>query len=165
MNLRLISLIGLLICAAVLGAAEYLEHTYMLATCPLCILQRIVFLALGIVFLAGTILKINGRLGYLYLIVCSIFTLIGTAIATRQFWLQYFAPPQKLSCAASLSHLVDIYPFLEALKVALAGTGECAKVDFTIFTISIAGWSLFLFGSMFILTLYLLYRYTQRSKY
>jgi disulfide bond formation protein DsbB len=159
--LRTLSLFGLIICAVVLISAIYLEYAYMLASCPLCILQRMVYVAIGAVFLIGTIFRISGIAGYFYIGLNILLASIGTAIATRQFWLQYFAPPQKVSCAADLQHLMSMYPILEALKIALQGSGECAKVDFTILTISFAGWSLFLFGTLVILWFYMLYKYSK----
>jgi disulfide bond formation protein DsbB len=154
MSLQKISIIGFLICAAVLCAAYYLEYQYMLAACPLCILQRIVFMALGLVFLIGIIIKFKDFMVYLYGGSIILLSLCGAALAGRQIWLQYFAPPQKISCSASLSHLLEIYPFLSALKIALAGSGECAIIDFKIFGLSIAAWSLVIFSAIALTMLY-----------
>lgn len=162
LSLRKLSLLGLIICAGILASAMYLEYEYMLATCPLCILQRVFYAALGVVFFIGSIIKFSGAWRYLYSSIIVLLSGMGTAIAIRQFWLQYFAPPQKVSCAASLEHLMEIYPILDALKIALQGSGECAKIDFTILTISIAGWSLIVFGIMFILSLYIMYLQKKR---
>lgn len=162
MSLRILSILGLVICGSVLAAAIYVEQQYMLAACPLCVLQRMVYAALGVTFLFGIIFNFSGILRYVYLTTATIMASLGTAIAARQFWLQYFAPPQKTSCAASLEHLMSIYPILEVLKIALNGSAECANVDFTILTISIAGWSLFIFGSMLIVLLYLIYATKKR---
>lgn len=147
-TLRKISSLGLFLCAVVIATALYLEHEYMLATCPLCILQRIVFITMGGIFLLGIIFRMPGKLGYVYSSILILLAAIGAAIATRQIWLQYFAPPQKVSCAASLERLMDLYPFLDALKIALSGAGECAIIDFTILGLSIAVWSLLLFVAM-----------------
>jgi len=156
-TLRNISIVGFLICALSLGTAHFLEYEYMVSPCPMCMLQRIVFWVLGGVFLLGAIFNFKSLLRYLYSIAIIILSGIGFAIAARQFWLQYFAPPQTVSCSASLERLIDLYPFLDALKMALSGSPECATIDFTIFTISVAGWSVVLFGSLTIVSCYILY--------
>ena len=46
---------GFLICAGMMGYALYAEHVLMLAPCPLCMLQRVAVIALGIVFLAAAL--------------------------------------------------------------------------------------------------------------
>lgn len=144
-SLRKLSIIGLITCTIILAAAFYLEYEFMLATCPLCILQRIVFFELGVVFLIGIIFPIRGLATYIYNSIILILASTGIALAARQIWLQYFSPPQDASCAASLEHLIDIYPFLEAMKIALAGSGECATIDYTVFGLSLAAWSFLIF--------------------
>jgi disulfide bond formation protein DsbB len=146
-----------MICAVSLGAAHYLEYEYMVSPCPMCMLQRLVFWALGGIFLLGAIFNLRSRVRYLFSIAVIVLSGLGFAIALRQFWLQYFAPPQTVSCSASLERLIDLYPVLDALKMALHGSSECASIDFTIFTISIAGWSVVLFGSLIIVSCYVVY--------
>lgn len=157
LTLRNISIIGFIICAACLGAAHYLEYEYMMAPCPMCMLQRAVFWALGGIFLLGAIFNFKNSLKYFYSGLIILLSSTGLAIALRQFWLQYFAPPQTVSCSASLERLIDLYPFLDALKMALSGSSECSTIEFTIFTISIAGWSVILFGSFIIVSCYIIY--------
>ncbi len=147
-TLRKMSALALLVCLAVLAAAYYLQYQYMLAACTLCILQRIIFGAIGVTCVLGIVSKkLPVILRYIYssLILC--FSLIGAALATRQVWLQYFVPPDKTtSCAASLERLIDLYPIFEALKIALSGSADCAVIDFTFFGLSIAVWCLIIFA-------------------
>jgi disulfide bond formation protein DsbB len=128
----------------------------------MCTLQRIVFLGMAIVFLIGTIVNFKSALRYICPILILVLSSLGFLIAARQFWLQYFAPPQLTSCTASLERLIQAYPILDALKVALHGSPDCAKVDFTVFTISIAGWSVFMFGTFILLTTYVIYLQKKR---
>lgn len=155
-TLRQISILCFLICAAVLVGAVYIEENFLVAPCPLCMLQRFVYGAMACVFLIGSIFTFKSISRYVYSITILIFASLGFSIASYQFWLQYFAPPQKISCSASLTRLIELHPFLDALKMAFAGSPECARIDFTIFTISIAGWSVILFGIFVILTLYVI---------
>ncbi|MEK9649216.1 MAG: disulfide bond formation protein B, partial [Gammaproteobacteria bacterium] len=52
---RLIYLYIFLFCVSLLGIAMYMEHVMMLEPCPLCIMQRVFFLATGIVSLVAFI--------------------------------------------------------------------------------------------------------------
>src|SRR5262249_291441 len=151
-TLRKLSMLGFLICVGVICGAVLLENEYMLSPCPMCMLQRIVFASLGVIFLVGSIFTFKSALRYVYSIFILLFSSIGFAIAARQFWLQYFAPPQKISCSAGLERLIQTYPFLDALKIALTGSSECSVIDYTFLTISLPGWSLFIFGVFIILT-------------
>src|SRR5690348_154529 len=49
------NLIGFLICAGLIAFAYYLRFARGLEPCPLCMIQRVVFAAMGIVFLAAAI--------------------------------------------------------------------------------------------------------------
>lgn len=162
MTLRNFSILGLLICISAIAGAHYLEYEYMLAPCPMCMLQRCIFWVLGALFLIGTVFKIKGALRYLYSTSVILFSILGLTIAMRQVWLQYFAPPQASSCSASLERLIELYPILDALKMALSGSSECATIDFTFLSISVAGWSMILFASFIIVGLYIIYLQKKR---
>ncbi len=151
---RKLSILGFVICAAVLLGAEYLEKAYSISPCPMCMLQRIVYLFLVCIFLVGMIFTIKSFWRYLYTCFVFIFSAIGFAIASKQFWLQNFAPKQHASCSAGLERLIETYPFLDAMHIALNGSPDCAKVDFTFLTISLAGWSMIVFGVIAILSVY-----------
>ena len=162
LTLQKISVAGLLICTAILLGAAYIEMYYYLPPCPLCTLQRIFFGMLALIFLLGSMINWHKAYRYLYTLLILLFASTGFLIALRQFWLQYFAPPQQISCGASLSRLMEIYPFFTAIKAALAGGTICSKVDFTILTMSLAGWSVILFGIFVIGTIYILYLQKKR---
>lgn len=161
-SLQGLSLLGLIICVLALTAALLIEQQYLLSPCPLCTLQRLVFIVLAATFSVGTIFKLKSFWRYVYSLVILILSATGFGIAAYQFWLQYFAPPQQMSCSASLRRLIEVHPMLDALKMAFHGSSECATIDFTILTISVAGWSLILFGAFIILTLYALYLQKKR---
>ncbi len=159
--IRKLSLCGLIMCIAAVGGALFLEHQYMLAVCPLCILQRIIFYILIPVFLLGTLLQPQRLIGKIYSFILFICAFAGTLLASRQVWLQYFAPPQKITCSASLERLIKVHPFLDAMKIAILGSGECSEIDFTILGLSLAVWSLLLFITLAVIAI-LCFRQTSR---
>ncbi len=156
-TLRKISIVGFLICAFALVGAVYIEHNYLISPCPLCMLQRYAYGLLAFIFLLGSILNLKAIFRYIYYFFVLCAAGIGCALAAYQFRLQYFAAPQKVSCSASLERLIELHPFLDALKIALQGSPECSKVDMAILGISLAGWSTIMFGLVIIFALYFFY--------
>ena len=47
--------IGFLICAGLIGIALYLQYFVHLEPCPLCMLQRVAFITVGVIFLLGAL--------------------------------------------------------------------------------------------------------------
>ncbi|MEG0886163.1 MAG: disulfide bond formation protein B, partial [Janthinobacterium sp.] len=52
-NSRTVLLLIAALCFLMLGVAMYLQHAMNMAPCPLCVIQRYLFLAIGIACLAG----------------------------------------------------------------------------------------------------------------
>ena len=59
---RLAFFLGFLVCAALMGWAFWLQYGEGLDPCPLCMLQRVAFIAIGLIFLVGTFHE-PGRVG------------------------------------------------------------------------------------------------------
>src|SRR5256885_8289453 len=60
---RIGNFLGFLVCAGMLAFGYYLQFVVGLEPCPLCIVQRILLLALGVAFLAAALHHPAGRLG------------------------------------------------------------------------------------------------------
>ncbi len=139
---RLGYLIGFLVCGGLIGFALYLQHYQYQDPCPLCLLQRLVYIALMGVFLVAAIHG-PGRVGAmiyggLLLIVAG----IGTAIAARHVWLQHLPPELVPECGPGLEFTLRKYPLFQALEKVFAGTGQCAEAGWSFLGLTIAGWSL-----------------------
>ncbi len=141
---RKLALAGFLICVGLIGFALYLEHYQNLEPCPLCMLQRLCYFALGGVFLVAAIHgpgPIGSRIyGGLAFIVAA----TGAGCSTRHVWLQW-NPPDFNACTPDLFFQLRQYPWLRVIERALRATGDCAKVDWTLLGLSIAEWSLIWF--------------------
>ena len=124
-----------LYCIFLLGFAFVLETFVDLTPCPLCIAQRIFFFLIGVVAVAYLWWPkwLSQKWVGIKIIVLA---LLGGAIAVRQVWMQWY--PHNIDptrCGVTFGSFID--QFLQAL----GGTGDCAKVDWTLFTLSIAEWS------------------------
>lgn len=158
LSLRSVNFIAFLLCAALLVAAINLELIAKLSPCPLCIMQRIVFICLGLLFLIGSFLHFRPRLQRYYHLVISFFALIGIYFAGRHVWLTFLPANQVPTCGANLKYLFQVLPWSEALKVVLQGSGSCAKVTWRLLGLSLPEWSLLCFIFFLILALWQAFR-------
>ncbi len=145
MNYRPFFLVIVLVCAGLLGYGYYLQFVEGLDPCPLCVFQRIAYMAVLIVALIG-LLHGPGRNGsMIYSGLVSLFALMGAGIAGRQVWLQHLPPDQVPECGPGLDFMLEVFPLTEAVSMVFRGSGECAEVDWTFLYLSIAEWSLIWF--------------------
>ncbi len=134
-----------LVCFGLLGFGLYLEHYEGLEPCPLCILQRIAYIAVAVIALIASLHAPKKIFSILYFSVIDITALIGAGIAGRQVWLQHLPKDQVPECGPGLEYMLDVFPFSEALSMILSGSGECAEVKWRFLSFSIAEWSLVVF--------------------
>ena len=145
---RLVNFFGFLVCAGLLGFGYYLQYYQGLEPCPLCIFQRVAFLALGVVFLLATLHNPRGWGTRVYAVLLFLIAGIGAAIAGRQVWLQSLPPDQVPECGPGLNYMLEMFPLSEVITTVLQGSGDCAEVDWTFLSLSIAGWALILFVAL-----------------
>lgn len=142
---RLAYAAGLLICVLLFAFALYLQYYEFQNPCPLCILQRIAFIALMAVFLVGAIHGPQKTGAAVYGALLVIISLIGAGIATRHVWLQHLPKDKVPECGPGLEYMLNKFPLSQALEKVFRGSGECAEVGWTFLTLSIAEWSLLWF--------------------
>jgi len=153
-NSRIIFLTVFLGCAFMMAVALYMEHAMALEPCPLCILQRVMVIAVACVALVAAIHgpDINGIKVYAGLSILT--AVIGGAISLRQLWLQSLPEDEVPACGASLDYLLDVFPLTEVLTMVLSGDGTCAEVVWQFLGISIPGWTLIGFIGLALIGLY-----------
>ena len=139
---------GALACAALLGFGYYLQFVRGLEPCPLCLLQRGFFYAVLGTFLVAAIHGPGKTATRIYSALGILFAAGGAAIASRQVWLQHLPADKVPQCGPDLFFMLENFPLSQALQKLVAGTGECAAVDWTFLGLSIAGWSLAWFAAL-----------------
>ena len=82
----------------------------------------------------------------------------GFASAARQVWLQHLPADKVPQCGPDLFYMLENFPLSRTLQTLVAGTGECAKVDWTFLGLSIAEWSLAWFAALFCYAVWLAVR-------
>jgi len=155
---RLGYVMGFVVCAALMGFALYLQFGLDLDPCPLCILQRIVVVAMAIVFLIAAFHNPERPGARVYAFVQLILGGTGLALAARQLWLQSLPKDQVPVCGMSLSYMLDTLPLTETLRKVLEGSGECAEKGWEFLHLSIAGWTFVFFVAAIVATFALIRR-------
>ena len=142
---RPLFLLAFSICVALMAAALTMQYALKLDPCPLCVLQRVLVIALAGVFLVAAVHNpgLVGRRVYGILIV--LLGALGIAVAGRHVWLQNLPADQVPECGPGLEYLLDAFPLTEALSLVFRGSGECADVQWMFLGLTIPGWTLVVF--------------------
>ncbi|MGA7800829.1 MAG: disulfide bond formation protein B [Gammaproteobacteria bacterium] len=145
------------VCAGLIIGALYLQHAQHLDPCPLCIVQRYAFIAIGIVALAAFIQN-PGRTGRaVYSVLVAGLSLAGAAVAIRHLWLIHH-PEQALGCGPELGYMINNFPLSRALPMIFKGTGECALETWRLWGLTIPGWALVWFTLLFAAAAFMIVR-------
>jgi disulfide bond formation protein DsbB len=136
-NPRIWFFIGSVGCFSMLGIGAYLQFVEHLEPCPLCISQRIALFSLGIIFLVGAIHNPAQAGVKIYSILAALVAAAGGSISTRHIWIQHLPPNEVPECGPGLEYVFENFPLAETIKLMLNGTGDCAKVDWTLLGLSI----------------------------
>ena len=139
--------LGAAICAAFLGYALYVEHRMFMLPCPLCILQRIAFLGMGVFFLLGAL--IGPRPAWWRKLDALLVAFCASAGAGNAIWhmrIQNMPADEVASCSGmDLSYMLDAFPLQKVIEKVFTPSGDCAKVDWTFLGLSMPGWTLIWF--------------------
>lgn len=136
--------LGAGICAAMLGYALYVQHGMFMQPCPLCILQRVAFLAMGVFFLVGAIVgERPAWLRKLSAALVFVAAAVGAGIAGWHVYLQSLPPGDVPSCSGmDIGYMLDAFPLQKVVEKIFTGSGECAVVDWTFLGLSMPAWTL-----------------------
>ncbi len=125
--------------AGMLAFGLNLQYNGGLVPCPMCIVQRylyILVLLLALAGLAGKGCRWHGASCVLILLT----SLAGAFVAARQSWLQWY-PPEFYSCGRDFYGMIEQMPLSKALPKIFAGSGDCTAIDWTFLGGTIANWS------------------------
>ena len=139
---RLGYLAGFLICGGLILYALYLQYYQYQDPCPLCLLQRVVYIVLMVIFLLGALHGPRRTGAVVYSTLLVLVSLIGAGIAGRHVWLQHLPKDKVPECGPGLGYILDRFPLVNALEKIFRGSGECAEAGWRLMGLSIAEWSL-----------------------
>lgn len=128
----------------------------------MCIVQRYALIGVALVSVIAALCTRRWALfsfGFLTM-VCALF---GAFVAARQSWLQWY-PPEMLTCGRDFYGMIENLPMRRAIPLIFKGSGDCSKVDWTLFGGSIANWSFACFVMLALLTIHGIWKAAQVRK-
>jgi len=141
-------LLGAAVCAALMGWALWLQYGLHIDPCPLCSLQRMAVVGIGIVFLVAGIHN-PGRLGAsIYAGLTVILGLFGAITAMRHVWIQSLPKGEVPECGMGLNYMIETMPLSDVLTKVFTGSGECAEQGWVFLGLAIPAWTLVFFIAM-----------------
>ena len=158
-SFRAQSALVLAACVGLIGFAIFSQTQWGLIPCPLCIFQRVAFAAMGVVSLIGVLHAPKGAWGRrIYGLLTLIPAGAGIAIAGRHVWLTTLPPDQVPECGPPLGFMIETNALPDVIRMVMSGSGECAKVDWTLLGLSMPAWSLLWFVLLAIFAVYAAFR-------
>lgn len=145
-----------------IGFGLVLTQLLSLSPCPLCIIQRMVYLLIGffgVVGLFGGSAKINR---VLLLTVLAGLAASGAFVAGYQTWLQRFV--HFASCGADYPWWEELVDWAgERVPLLFRATGSCVDRSWTLLGFSIAEWSLLVFCALLLAFAYSLLKTLRKT--
>ena len=129
--------------AAVVGLmsyALYAQHIVGLEACPLCIMQRMALIALGLVFAVAALHAPRGAGARAYAALGGIAALAGMGISAWHVRLQNLPPAEVPACGPGFDYIMDAFGWLDGLRMVFTGSGECAEVNWSFLGLSMPAW-------------------------
>ena len=139
---RWLYLAGALTIAGLFGVGLYLQYVLHQEPCPLCMIQRFIFISMLVVFTIATLHNPRRTGAKIYGALISLLALSGIGVASRHIWLQHLPKDQVPACGPGLDYLLDNFPMADVWKELMHGSGECAAKGWTFLTLGIPEWSL-----------------------
>lgn len=148
-------LLGFAACFGLVGLALVIQTQYHLEPCPLCITQRICFMALGTLFLIGAFLRPAAPLSALFSLAQVITSLVGAGWAIRHWWIQAHKADMVVDCGVGLDYMFENFPLKKAFTLLFRGTGDCATIDWTFLGLTLPQLALISFVALGTYAIYL----------
>lgn len=161
---RRLFIYGAALCLALMAAALVLQYSLNLEPCPLCILQRVFVIALGMVMLIGALHNPRGTMTIVYGAVILLIAIAGVVVAGRHVWLQHLPADQVPECGPGLQYMLDAFPLNETVAMVFKGSGECAEVQWRFIGLSIPEWTLIIFLGLCAFAIHLMLRNNSRGR-
>ncbi len=142
MSNRWLYLLGALFVSGLMGFGLYLQYVKHQDPCPLCMVQRVIFIAILLVFVLAAVHGVKRVGARIYALLISLLAVSGVAVAARHIWIQHLPPELVPACGPGLDYMLETMPMANVLKELMHGSGECAAHGWTFLTLGIPEWSL-----------------------
>lgn len=158
MSHRNLYLLGFLGCVVLIAVALYFQYVMGLEPCPLCIVQRVFFVVVGLICLIAFLHNPKSWGNRVYGLLGAAGAIAGAAVAGRHVWLQNLPPELVPECGPSLEYMLRVFPLGQVMNMVFTGSGECAEVAWQFLGLTIPGWTLVVFVVIALIALYQAFR-------
>jgi disulfide bond formation protein DsbB len=139
---RWLYLLGAVTVVAMFCSALYLQHVLRQDPCPLCMVQRVIYIVIGVLFLLAALHNAKSLGAKIYSVLIALVALSGVGVASRHIWIQHLPKDQVPACGPGLDFMLKHFPMSEVWQELMHGSGECAAKGWTFLTLGIPEWSL-----------------------
>ncbi len=123
------------------GALLIFQQAFGLDPCPLCILQRIVIISIGLIALVAYLHDSEGMADKVYGGLLVLGGLISIGIATRQVWILNTPREETASCGPGLEvwldKFIDLLPQGAVTEKLFRATADCADAQMALFGLDV----------------------------
>ncbi|HVV69869.1 MAG TPA: disulfide bond formation protein B [Gammaproteobacteria bacterium] len=148
---RVLNVSGFIICCLLLAAAYYLQYIQGIQPCPLCMLQRLVFMALAIILFVAMLHNPKKTGVRIYGALTLIMAIAGVLLAWRHIWLQLHPKAATEICVPGYAYLMTL-PFVQAMRFLFQSSENCSHI-IQVWGLSIPFWTLLCFAGFGVLAL------------
>lgn len=125
-------LLGFVASFVIVALALVIQTQYQLEPCPLCISQRIIFMALGGLFLIAAFIPPAHWLKKVLALLQVLTALGGAGVAVRHWYLQANKESMIADCGVGFDYMFENFPLKKMFTLIFRGTGDCAAIDWTL---------------------------------
>lgn len=146
--------IAAMLCLSLIAVALLMQYQFDLEPCPLCVFQRLAVLALAIIFVVAALLNPRSWGRVIVGLLGTIVAALGLLVAGRQTWLQHLPEDLVPACGPGLDYMLELFPLKKVVDLVFRGSGECAEVQWTFLSLSIAEWMMIVFSAFILFCLW-----------
>lgn len=139
---RRLYLAGAIVVVLMFASALYLQYVLRQEPCPLCMVQRVIFITIGIIFFIAALHNPRHIGARVYSGLIALLSLSGIGVASRHIWIQHLPKDQVPACGPGLDFMLENFPMSEVWQELMHGSGECAAKGWTFLTLGIPEWAL-----------------------
>lgn len=147
--------INLLACALSLVfvvVAIIMEVFFELKPCAICLVERVLFVMLSIMFFVSFLTFAHKRAYLFFHFVAGCLSLAGMVTAISQSYFQFYPVPFS-ACGIPFEHVIKHLPAVGIVKHILNNPYDCQEIGFKLFGLSLPMWTIFCFLFFLIISL------------
>jgi protein dithiol:quinone oxidoreductase len=139
---------GVAMITGLMSYALYTQHILGLEVCPLCVLQRMIIITLGLVLAVAALHAPRGAGARVYAVLGALVALVGMGVSGWHVRLQNLPPAEVPSCGPGYDYIMDTFGWLEGLSMIFTASGECAEVNWEWLGLSMPAWVFVWFAAL-----------------